>query len=266
MSRYLDLIERCLLNTIYRDPPLDPWHGVIRNDKGEPVQLGNAAGVLTIEQGSYDHEDRLAGRDWPLVAHTMIGEKRLHNARELCERAITDDVGGHFIETGVWRGGACIMMRAVLEEYRAFDRKVFVADSFEGLPPPSAEYPADKGDWHHVVAPLLAVSMAEVQDNFDRYDLLDQQVIFLKGWFKDTLPELTERFAVVRLDGDMYESTMDGLRHLYPKLNPGGFLIVDDFGAVKGCKGAVLDYREEHRIRDEIVDIDGLGIYWRRKT
>jgi hypothetical protein len=62
----------------------------------------------------------------------------------------------------------------------------------------------------------------------------------------------------------MYESTMDGLVNLYPKLSTGGYCIVDDWGAVEGCKKAIVDYRSQHNITDEIIDIDGSGVYWKK--
>ena len=107
--------------------------------------------------------------------------------------------------------------------------------------------------------------MDRVRANFARYGLLDEQVHFLKGWFKDTLPIAPiERLAVARLDGDMYESTMDAIEALYPKLQPGGFLIMDDYGAVPACKQATEDYRERCGIREPIVPIDWTGVYWRK--
>ena len=143
----------------------------------------------------------------------MIGSARLRNLRELTERTIADRIPGDYIETGVWRGGACILMRGVLAAHGVTDRKVIVADSFEGLPKPDAEkYPADKRD-RLFAFEELAVSLDQVRANFETYDLLDEQVVFLKGFFKDTLPTLAAnaRFALIRLDGDMYESTMDAL-------------------------------------------------------
>ncbi len=95
--------------------------------------------------------------------------------------------------------------------------------------------------------------------------MLDEGVRFLKGWFKDTLPSAeAEAYAVLRLDGDMYESTMDALNALYPKLSPGGFLIVDDYGAVPACRQAVEDYRAVHGIDEPIIEIDWTGAYWRK--
>jgi O-methyltransferase len=106
-----------------------------------------------------------------------------------------------------------------------------------------------------------------VQNNFRRYGLLDDQVVFLKGWFKDTLPSAPIRqLAVARLDGDMYESTMDAISNLYPRIAAGGFLIVDDYHAVKGCRQAIHEYRGAHGIEEPIQEIDGTGVFWRRNT
>jgi len=165
----------------------------------------------------------------------------------------------------VWRGGSVIFMRAILAAYADPSRNVWVADSFQGLPPPDPQYAADAGDVFHGFE-TLAVSLEEVRANFARYGLLDDRVKFLKGWFKDTLAGAPiERLALARLDGDMYESTMDALRPLYPRLSVGGYLIVDDYGIVPGCKQAVDEYRGEHGITEPIVDIDGWGVYWRRE-
>jgi O-methyltransferase len=210
---------------------------------------------------------RMEGRDWPKLAHSMVGMKRLDNLQMCVESALREGVPGDLIETGVWRGGASILMRGILCAHDVRDRRVWVADSFEGLPPPdAAKYPADLGDRHHENR-LLAVSLEEVQANFRKYGLLDEQVRFLKGWFKDTLPAAPiERLAVARLDGDMYESTMDALRSLYPKLSPGGFLIIDDYGAIPACRRAVTDFRDEHGIAAPIQAIDWTGVWWRRQA
>jgi len=143
---------------------------------------------------------------------------------------------------------------------------VWVADSFCGLPTPNPKYAADVNDQHHAY-PELAISLEEVQANFAKYDLLDNQVVFLKGWFSETLPKAPiEQLAVLRLDGDMYESTIDGLIHLYDKVSAGGFIIVDDFGAVQGCQQAILDFRTARHIDDPMRNIDNVGIFWQKKA
>lgn len=212
----------------------------------------------------FDSEKRANGQDWPPLADTMIGLKRLDNLQFCIESILKDDVPGDLIETGVWRGGGSIFMRAALKAYGCDDRVVWVADSFEGLPKPNPEkYPQDAGDTHSEID-FLAVPLETVRANFARYGLLDDKVKFLKGWFKETLPVAPiETLAIIRLDGDMYESTMDALTNLYPRLSVGGYLIVDDY-CLKGCRAAVHDYRAANGITAEIVDIDGTGAYWQR--
>ncbi len=222
------------------------------------------SGAKVIVPYEFDENARNIGSAWPLVAHTMIGLKRLDNLQYCVEKAIKNNVPGDLIETGVWRGGATIFMRAILKAHGVTDRKVYVADSFEGLPKPSEEkYPHDRGDKHHTRQELV-VSLEQVKQHFQKYGLLDGQVCFLKGWFKDTLPHApTEQLAVARLDGDMYESTMDALNNLYHKISVGGFLIVDDY-ALKGCKAAIDDFRKDHAIKEEIIPIDQTGVYWQK--
>jgi len=214
----------------------------------------------------YNPESRLEGKDWPPYADTMIGLKRLENIEFCFREVIKDNIPGDFIETGVWRGGATIFMKALLKAADISERAVWVADSFEGLPEPDEKkYSADKGDKLYTMKEL-AISIDVVKANFQKYGLLDENVKFLKGWFKDTLPAAPiEKLSIMRLDGDMYESTMDGLKNLYPKLSPGGFIIIDDWGVIKGCKQAVLDYRQDHGITEAIKEIDWSGIYWRKE-
>jgi len=212
-----------------------------------------------------DLENRMNGIGWPLNGYTMIGTKRMDNIRYCVESVLKNNIPGDFIETGVWRGGAVIFMRALLYAYGDENRKVWVADSFQGLPKPDVDkYPDDEGDDLYTVE-QLRISMEDVQANFKQFGLLDKQVEFLKGWFKDTLPTAPiEKLSVIRLDGDMYESTMDGLVSLYPKLSPGGYIIIDDFGAIPACAKAVHDYREKHGITEEIKEIDWSGRFWQK--
>lgn len=226
-------------------------------------------GCLTREL-FLDHEDvdpviRAEGRDWPATAETMVGRKRLDNVRFAVETVLAEGVPGDLIETGVWRGGVTILMRGILGAWGETDRQVWVADSFEGLPAPNVEdYPDDEGHDLSDVATLM-VGADQVRANFERYALLDDRVRFLEGWFADTLPPAPiEQLAVLRLDGDLYESTMDALVPLYDKVSPGGFVIVDDYGAWEPCRKAVDDFRAERGITDQIHEVDWTGVYWRK--
>lgn len=197
------------------------------------------------------------------VAHTMIGWKRLDNIEHCLDVVRRDNIPGDLIETGVWRGGATIFMRGYLEAWGMSGRKVWVADSFDGLPVPSLPQDQDF-DLSKDKMPILAVSLEEVEDTFRRYDLLDERVVFLKGWFSDTLHKAPiDRLALLRLDGDLYESTMDSCTALYEKVSDGGFVIVDDY-KLKPCREAITDFRAARGITAPIHTIDQSGAYWRK--
>jgi O-methyltransferase len=222
--------------------------------------------AMPTRRSQYGQDKRDLGLDWPPEAETMIGMQRLTSLQRCVETVLADEIPGDLIECGVWRGGACILMRAVLAAYDDETRCVWVADSFAGVPRSDpANYKADKGLRLDRFKGILAVPESEVRSNFQRYGLLDDQVRFLPGWFKDTLYDAPiDRLAVLRLDGDLYESTIQALDALYPRLSPGGFCIIDDYHAVPACRQAVTDYRQKHGVSAEIVEIDGTGVFWRK--
>jgi hypothetical protein len=233
---YLDLLKLSLTDTIYSDNTLSS-------------------------------ELKREGRIWPSRAITMVGLKRLDNIQWCMEDVLARGVPGDFIEAGAWRGGAPILMRAVLKVNHVTDRTVWVADSFEGLPKPNGkDFPADSGSDLHE-NDILAVTQVTVEQNFRRFGLLDDRVRFVKGWFKDSLSRAPiDRLAVLRLDGDLYESTMESLDSLYPRLSSGGYCIIDDYYSLAACGKAVDDYRERSGIKEEIVRIDRYGAYWKKKS
>lgn len=231
---YIDLIKRCITNSVYFNRRIvDEWAWP---DLSVPFN--------------------------PTYEQTMMGFAEADKLQELIEDVLKNQVPGDFIETGVWRGGLTILMRACLKAYGDTTRTVWVADSFQGLPKPTCkeDMPYDLSSFN-----FLAVSLEEVQNNFARYGLLDEQVKFLKGWFCDTLPEAPiQSLAILRMDGDYYSSTMDSLNNLYPKLSVGGYVIVDDYGAVPVCAQAVTEFRQKYGIDDAIHSIDWTGIYWQK--
>jgi hypothetical protein len=205
-------------------------------------------------------------------AHAMVPRKRLDNLQACVMDVLARKVPGDLIEAGVWRGGTSIFMRGILQVMGVKDRRVWVADSFEGLPPVDPklhpkEAAAVNGPTIKNGYKNFAASIDEVKRNFDAYGLLDDQTCFLKGWFKDTLATSPiERLAVVRLDGDLYESTTDALTALYPRLSVGGHIIIDDYGEDlwTECRRAVDEYRGDHDIHDEIIVVDSKCVYWTR--
>ena len=224
----------------------------------------NTKGYVMCKRVPFDPAARTVGIDWPPGAETMVGLRRLDNIEHCVKSVIADGVPGDLVETGVWRGGSCILMRAILKAYGVSDRIVWLADSFEGLPTSTH---ADDLHWNFERYRELAVSMEQVQDNFKKYGLLDDQVKFLKGWFKDSLPTAPiERIAVLRLDGDLYESTWDAITALYPKLSIGGYILIDDYGSIDSCAKAITDFRKQHGIVELIHKVDQSGVFWRRES
>jgi O-methyltransferase len=269
---YLRLMRGCLTRSVF---------GERYRELKQPIEVGRrtrpiwglhkvASAVLKkwnleiVKKVDFDPIACEEGGGWPAEAETMVGLKRLDNIEQCVRTVLNDGVAGHFIETGVWRGGAAIYMLAVLRACGEESRHVWLADSFEGLPKPDPKNTADSGDIHWKLNHVLAVSLEEVQANIRKYGLLNDRVHFLKGWFRDTLPSApVNQLALMRLDGDMYGSTMDALRNLYPKLVRGGFCIIDDY-ALTGCRAAVDEYRFTNGITDDMIRIDHSAVFWRR--
>lgn len=269
---YLDLLAKVLTRTFDEDADeivgvagADPMteRGALRAEQRLARDLAQG-GLQLVRKREFDPAARALGRDWPARAETMMGLRRLENVRACVQSVLADEVPGDLLEAGVWRGGGAIYMKAVLAAFGDEERSVWLADSFQGLPPPDPAYPAD-ALLHMDEMPYLEASQERVRDAFRRYDLLDDRIRFLPGWFKDTLPSApVEALAVLRLDADLYESTWQALDALYPKLSPGGYCIVDDYGLIRACRKAVHHYRARHGIRDRIIDIDGWGAYWQK--
>lgn len=238
-ARYLDLLVRVLTNEIYRDPPVGPHYLIGRG---------------------YDQRLREAGKDWPSVAHTMAGAHCLRQVRRAVEHILGNGVPGDLVEAGVWRGGVCILMRALLEVYRDPSRQVWVADSFSGMPESNAA--GDSELALHEFNDVLSVSQDQVEENFRSYGLLDDRVVFLAGWFEDTLPSAPiERIALLRMDADLRTSTSVILENLYDKVSPGGIVVVDDY-SLPMCSDAVREFRDARGITDPIHSIDDDAVWW----
>jgi len=259
---YLELLKNCLTYQLWNAKDGSAFEVSI----SKPL-ISFARVILRVKEffKISTPDNREFGLDWPAKALTMAGKERLNNVEYCTKIVLQENILGDLIETGVWRGGCTIFMRALLKSYGDQERTVWVADSFEGMPKPDKQkYPADK-KFDLSMWKTLAVTSDEVRENFKRFGLLDDKVKFLEGWFSETLPKAPiEKLAIIRLDGDLYESTMDALKHLYHKLSDGGFIIVDDYHCAEPCKQAIDEYRAENNITDEIVAIDWSAVYWRK--
>jgi hypothetical protein len=244
---YLDLLKKVTTDTVYQREP--------------DAESGHSRYVLDVLQHYVQGP-----------AITLLPVARLDHLQSCIEEVLRAGIAGDVMEAGVWRGGATIVMRATLKAHGVTDRRVWAADSFEGLPEPDAqrfpkEAAAHNGPVMRDAFKHLAASLEEVRANFARFGLLDPQVCFLKGWFKDTLPSAPiERLALLRLDGDYYESTRDCLVNLYDKVSAGGYLIVDDYGEDTWtyCRQAVDEFRAERGCAEPMVQVDRSCWYWRK--
>ncbi len=265
---YLDLLKRTLTNSIYFENGMRVSYLLRQMDTSQPYDLDPVLRIADHEPETYrslqadvacqdNYRERMFG--FPL---SMIGMPRLTNTEQCLRQVLADGVPGDCMETGVWRGGCTILMRGVLKAFDCTDRTVWVADSFQGVPAPS--HPADEGTNLHLDT-KLAVDQETVAEGFRRLGLLDEQVRFLPGWFEETMPEApVDNLALLRLDGDLYSSTKVVLAHMYDKVSPGGFVIIDDYGALEPCRRAVDEFRNERNITDDVHTVDWTCVYWRK--
>jgi len=289
---YLQLLEKVLINEVYLEQELalkflvDHHLQTTQNlkprffkAKASPDKLKKELALklhaieeeFTPEEREAFLEQRQEGKHidddvaMAVFAYSMIGKKRMQNIRYCLERIFQNKVEGDVMECGVWKGGAAMYMQGLLKAYQEEDRNLWLADSFEGIPVSS--HPSDQsffGDVSAQTYPNLAINGDRVKNHFKKLDLLGPNVKFLKGWFHETLEKAPiSKLALLRLDGDLYDSTFDALNALYPKVSSGGFVIIDDFG-LKPCREAVEDYRAQHAIEAKLQIIDSLGAYWQK--
>lgn len=269
---YIDLLQDVLLASSYDESawrlvegPMQKETGLTPWIKRSIVKALRKRDLLLVRKKRFDARLRESGLDWPLFGFTMVGKKRLENVRASIETVIRDGIVGDFVETGVWRGGTAIFAKALFKHHGANDRKVWCCDSFEGMPKPSKTDVSIADDSDFSDREFLAVSLEEVQSNFKKFGLLDENVRFIKGLFNESLPKSPiSKISILRLDGDLFDSTMDSLRNIYDRAEQSGFIIVDDYFSWKGCRTAVDQFRTERGISDELVQIDAHAVMWRK--
>lgn len=221
--------------------------------------------IVSIPSKSENKSDK-----WPIHALTMVGKKRLNNFRAVIEAVHFNSVQGAIVECGVWRGGSSIFAAGVLQSL-GDTRNIHLCDSFTGVP--AGILDEDLSDNLYRSADVLGISQKEVKENFKRFHLWSSNIWCWEGLFKDTLPKFPEgKIAVLRCDGDLYESTMDILVNLYPKVVVGGYVIIDDW-SLPMCKKACEDYFWQYQIKPKLVDIEGnnpqgnqIAVFWRKEA
>ena len=210
-ERYLSLVEKAVTGALIDEA--GSCSGPVFPLTGCPLDLLQPYVPAARENGS----------DWPPFGFTMVGSKRVKNMRMAIEAVTSGSIPGAIVEAGVWRGGLCIFSKLLLDVLGE-RRSVHLLDAFGTLP-----YGSEG------VKDYLAVSLDQVKHNFRKFDALDTSVHFHRGIFQHTIPKLRkaldaahEQIAVLRVDGNFYDSHQDALYQLYELVPVGGIVIFDD--------------------------------------
>jgi O-methyltransferase len=227
---------------------------------------------VTAQLAHLSAEDRaIVERALP---HTMTGIPRLQALIDAVRYIVQRDVSGAFAECGVWRGGSVLAMIATLQSLGATPRDIWLFDTFEGMTEPTAEDvsefdPPALGTWRSAVSrgkrPWAELFDAQVfNEEIVRATLAEtgypaDRLHFVRGPVEETLPDQVPAtsLALLRLDTDWYESTRHELTHLYPRLEAGGVLIVDDYGHFEGARRAVDEYFADDPVLLNRIDYSG---------
>jgi len=172
---------------------------------------------------------------------------------DLCRKVA--DIEGDFCEAGVAYGGQLVNMHLAdpIRKVYAFDSFLGIAQHNEKDIEFTTSYGAGNGNPRESNG-ITAISLEICKNNITQLGCSLDNFVFVWGWFIDTLPKLTdEKFSIVRLDCDIYESYVTCLEHLYPRLSVGGYLIIDDWH-LSGCKTALFEYFGNDKYREFVVD------------
>ncbi len=296
---YLDLVKRAVANTLYQDMPLVFYDhhqqpvlaqgfDLSRRVMGEdvPTSAHTMIGLRRLNDIQFCVENVIRdGVPGDLVeAGVCRGGAVLFMRAVLRAHAVTDrrvfacdtfipnsPSKPNWFLTPIMQGLGSIPSRWWQRKCLRRAQTLFASRSSFPLCQNPSDDMVDFVMWHLrnpvAIPPGGGTSLADVKSLFARYGLLDDQTVFIEGFFADTLPKAPlQRAAVIRLDGDTYESTRDAITLLYPKLSPGGYCIIDDFNAFTDCQRAVEEYRSEHAITDEIIPIDNIAVHWRKSA
>jgi len=274
-------IKRCLI--------LDKW--LIRNNNTSNLPLDycfsstfihtndlNVQKNWNLLHRGYEDEEKIKESIQLIRDHTMVTYDGLASLYNVVRYLEENKIQGSFIETGVCKGGSAAIMAIAAKKFGDSKRMIHLFDSFQGLPRPSLE--KDYQDWMEndwgikkedfdgtltATGALIATledaqtavhALAKYPRDYVRYHV---------GWFQDTVPQAVDEIgpiALLRLDGDLYDSTMVCLQNLYPRVIDGGFIIIDDYGALKGCRDACIDFFYKQGIRPFLHYVDGTVRYF----
>jgi O-methyltransferase len=239
-----------------------PFRG--RVDTAVAVAL-DRVGLQRIDRRPDDMDDEFVELQGRCAPHTMTTIERMYALWQAVRYIAARGVPGDFVECGVWRGGSSMLAALTFEAAGDRHREFHLYDTFEGMAEPSWEdgalarrmwsrhQQANHNDWCY--SPI-----DEVRENMLSTGLLEERLHLVKGKVEETIPDRApERIALLRLDTDFYSSTRHELVHLFPLLQPGGVLVIDDYGDWGGARRAVDEYIAEHAIAVLLTRVDSTG-------
>jgi hypothetical protein len=236
-------------------------------------QLRFCYGIRAImEKISGGQQELKTTLTYQLLPFTMGGRRALENAYDLVAIVENKMIEGSIVECGVAQGGTAAMMALTSQKLGAIKRHKWFFDSYEGLPEPTEE-DYKNGKAGEYLQPLSKGSCLGTIEQvggllFDKLQLPKDEVHLVKGWFQDTVPPHRDKvgpIAVLRLDGDWYESTKVPLENFYDQISLGGFVIIDDYATCFGSQKAVDEFRSARNISSALYP-DGRGGAWFEKV
>jgi O-methyltransferase len=214
-----------------------------------------------------DYDQATIDLYWKVKPYTLTSHERVFALRQAVTYVAQNEIPGGIVECGVWRGGSMLVIAHTLLELGQTDRDLYLFDTFETMPPPGA---LDVDVWgvpaaDNYEAALASPVYAYIPQNHIRSLLVatgypEDRLHFVKGMVEETIPDhAPEQIALCRLDTDWYESTAHEMLHLYPRITPGGILLIDDYGHYMGARKAVDEYIEEQQLHLLLNRIDMTG-------
>lgn len=206
-------------------------------------------------------------------AYTLTSVERMYALYKAIEYIVNANIQGDIVETGVWKGGSMMLTALALQKFGDTKRKIYLYDTYEGMTRPSEKdimiankYPAQK-KWDDIQKNkdykdiwFCRAPLEEVKKNLKTTNYPEDRFIFVKGDVEETIPKvMPEHIAILRLDTDWYASTKHALKHLFPRLVPGGVLIIDDYGHWQGAKEAVDEYFKRQQTTPFFIRVDKTG-------
>ncbi|MFE5664632.1 TylF/MycF/NovP-related O-methyltransferase [Streptomyces niveus] len=201
-----------------------------------------------------DYDDEAKEIIRAVKPYTMTSPERLNAFILATRHVVRHNIPGDIVECGVWRGGSMQACAKALLALGESDRDLHLFDTFEGMPPPTAEdLRRDGKSAEDLLAaqgkdrPIWAIaSLEDVQAGFEQVPYPGERVHYVQGMVEDTVPQQApEKISILRLDTDWYASTKHELEFLYPRLVSGGVLLIDDYGYWQGSRQAVDEFLEK---------------------